>query len=396
MDCGGSYIKLFGADNFSPATLCNETRYIVMFGPDRCGPSDKVHFIFRHKDSVTGVYEEKHLKDPPGVKTDSLTHLYTLVVRPDNTAEILIDGESVRQANLLTDFEPPVNPPKLINDPNDKKPSDWVDLAEIEDPDARKPDDWDETLPEFIPDPDRSEPPEGWLPDEPKYIVDPEAKKPDDWEDDIHGDWEPPTIPNPKCDNARGCGEFEPPLIKNPKYKGKWKRPKIANPAYKGPWKPRQIENPDYHEDLHPHNFEPIIGAGFELWMVSRNVGYGNVYIGNDEAAVHRWNRAHFLPKSKRQQEEEKKLQPTPDPDDTDAEGKRFSASLRQFGETFKDAWQGLYEENQVATIAVTAVLVLLPLLLWLLCRRKPQAPGTPAGNRKRPGTPAAEPSPKK
>jgi calnexin len=303
LDCGGSYIKLFGKDNFSPATLCNETRYIIMFGPDRCGPDDKVHFIFRHKDLKSGLYEEKHLKDPPRVKTDSLTHLYTLIVRPDNSVEILIDGESVRQANLLMDFSPPVNPPKLIDDLTDTKPSDWVDVAEIEDPNAKKPADWDETQPEFIKDPTRSEPPEGWLTDEPKYIIDPEAVKPENWEDDIYGDWEAPTIPNPKCDNARGCGEYEPPLIKNQAYKGKWRRPKIANPAYKGPWRPRQVPNPDYHEDLHPHNFEPLIGAGFEIWMVSRNIGYGNVFIGNDEAAVHRWNQAHFLPKHRFQEE---------------------------------------------------------------------------------------------
>jgi hypothetical protein len=35
--CAGSYIKLFGEDNFSPTTLCNETRSLIMFGRDKCG-----------------------------------------------------------------------------------------------------------------------------------------------------------------------------------------------------------------------------------------------------------------------------------------------------------------------------------------------------------------------
>jgi calnexin len=274
-----------------------------------------------------------------------------------------------------------VNPPKLIDDVTDRKPSDWVDTAEIDDPNAKKPEDWDDTQPEFIKDPERSEVPEGWLPDEPKYILDPDSQKPDDWEDDIHGEWEAPTIPNPKCDNARGCGEYEPPLIKNPAYKGKWRRPKIANPAYKGPWRPRQVVNPEYHEDLHPHNFEPLIGAGFELWMVSRNIGYGNVFIGNDEAVVHRWNQAHFAPKHAWQEEEKKRIDAAPKLEDGEdgavggapPAGQGFAERLLS---VVKEQWEALFQENQIATIGFTAALVLLPIAFCCLCcRRKSKAP---------------------
>ena len=31
-----------------------------MFGPDKCGSDSKLHFIFRHKNPITGVMEEKH------------------------------------------------------------------------------------------------------------------------------------------------------------------------------------------------------------------------------------------------------------------------------------------------------------------------------------------------
>jgi calnexin len=397
MYCGGSYIKLFGRDNYAPETLCNETQYAVMFGPDRCGGSVKVHCIVRYRDSRTGKYEERHLQDPPVPKTDALTHLYTLIVRADKSVEILIDGESVRHADLLKDFQPLDPKPRFLDDPTDRKPEDWVDIEEIDDPDARRPDDWDETEPEFIQDPKRLLPPEGWLVDEPKFVVDPDATKPEDWEDDIHGDWEPPVIPNPKCENARGCGPFDPPLIKNPEYKGKWKAPKIPNPEYKGPWKPRQIPNPDFHEDPEPPKIEPLIGAGFELWMVSQDVGYGNVYIGTDEAAVHRWNRAHFIPKRANQIAEQQRLKTPVRPRDR-SETADFVTSLKEFIATAKAAWTNLYEENAPLTVAGSVTAILVPLTLcWLFCgRRAPKAKGGAASHSERTPTRDAIPSPRR
>ena len=40
--------------------------------------------------------------------------------------------------SLLEDFSPAVNPPKEIDDPEDKKPEDWVDVKRIADPEATK------------------------------------------------------------------------------------------------------------------------------------------------------------------------------------------------------------------------------------------------------------------
>jgi calnexin len=373
LECGGFYLKLFGEDNFSPATLCNETRYIIMFGPDKCGSTNKVHFIFRHQNSKTGLWEEKHMKDPPVPKRDKINHLYTLIVRPDNSFEILIDGESSKQGSLLTDFSPAVNPPKEIDDPTDSKPSDWVDDEKIPDPEAKKPDDWDESEPEFVKDPAKLSPPEGWLVDEPKFVADPEASKPEDWDDEIHGEWEPQTIPNPKCEVAPGCGEYEAPLIKNSLYKGKWRAPQIPNPKYKGPWKARQIPNPDYVEDLHPHNFRPLIGAGFELWMVNKAIGFNNVLIGTDEAAVHKWNKEHFIPKFKAQEEAQKKLEP--EKKKKGAAGTGFLASLKGFGETFSDAFINLYTENAAASIILCVLVIAIPLLIVVFACRGSSSP---------------------
>jgi hypothetical protein len=41
--------------------------------------------------------------------------------------EILIDGEEKKSGSLFEDFEPSFNPAKEIDDPEDKKPEDWVD-----------------------------------------------------------------------------------------------------------------------------------------------------------------------------------------------------------------------------------------------------------------------------
>jgi hypothetical protein len=57
---------------------------------------------------------------------------------PDNTFEILINGESSKNGSLLEDFDPPVNPSKEIDDDEDKKPEDWVEQAKIPDPKAKK------------------------------------------------------------------------------------------------------------------------------------------------------------------------------------------------------------------------------------------------------------------
>jgi calnexin len=151
-----TFDKNFKAKDFNdktPYTISNN-RSNQVFGPDKCGGNNKVHFIFRHENPITHVFEEKHLKNPPKMAADKKTNLYTLIVKPDQTFIIKINNESVKEGSLLKDFDPPVNPPVQIDDPNDKKPKDWVDEAKILDPNAKKPDDWDEDAPLKIPDPE--------------------------------------------------------------------------------------------------------------------------------------------------------------------------------------------------------------------------------------------------
>jgi len=281
-NCGGGYLKLL-EDGFqtSGKEFSDTTPWVVMFGPDLTCPGTKVHFIFRYKSPKTGEIEEKHLKTAPRPTIEKLTNLYTLIVNPDNTFEILINGESEKKGSLLEDFGPAVNPPKEIDDPEDSKPADWVDEAQIPDPASKKPDDWDEDAPMEILD-EEAVKPEGWLDDEPLTIPDPDATKPEEWDDEEDGDWIGPTISNPKCSDAPGCGEWKRPYKANPAYKGKWTAPLIDNPAYKGVWAPRKIANPNYYEDLTPVKSLPKIGGvGIELWTMTEDIVFDNIYVGH-------------------------------------------------------------------------------------------------------------------
>jgi calnexin len=143
-----------------------------------------LHFIFQHRNPKNGTYTEKHAKRPSAkiedVFKDKKPHLFTLVLNPDNTFEVLVDNELANSGSLLTDFDPPVNPAKEIDDPVDVKPTDWDEREKIPDPAAKKPEDWDEDAPRHVPD-ETAVKPAGWLDDEEEMVPDPEAKKPEDW-----------------------------------------------------------------------------------------------------------------------------------------------------------------------------------------------------------------------
>ena len=49
--------------------------------------------------------------------------------RPPHSYAVLIDGVEKKAGSLFEDFEPSINPPETIPDPEDKKPEDWVDEA---------------------------------------------------------------------------------------------------------------------------------------------------------------------------------------------------------------------------------------------------------------------------
>ncbi|KAK8658958.1 hypothetical protein V6N13_029177 [Hibiscus sabdariffa] len=299
LECGGAYLKYLRPQEagWRPKEFDNDSPYSIMFGPDRCGTTNKVHFIFKHKNPKNGEYVEHHLKHTPAVPSDKLTHVYTATLKRDKEVRIMIDGQEKKKASFLSanDFDPPLIPPKTIPDPDDKKPEGWDDRARIPDPNAVKPDVWDDDAPMEIEDLEAVKP-EGWLDDEPDEIDDPEATKPEDWDDEEDGVWEPPKMFNPKCETAPGCGEWKRPMKSNPAYKGKWSPPLIDNPNYKGIWKAREIPNPNYFEIGKP-DFEPIAGIGIEIWTMQEGILFDNILIAKSENVAKSYRETKWKPK---------------------------------------------------------------------------------------------------
>ena len=120
------------------AGTCNGGKTVVLTrsafhqGPDICGPgTKKVHVIFNYKGKNVLINKDICCKD------DEFTHLYTLIVRPNNTYEVKIDNSQVESGSLEDDWD--FLPPKKIKDPDAAKPEDWDDRAKIDDPTDSKP-----------------------------------------------------------------------------------------------------------------------------------------------------------------------------------------------------------------------------------------------------------------
>jgi len=230
IDCGGGYVKLIPAGLDQP-NFNGDSTYNIMFGPDICGHTHRTHVIFNYKG------DNKLVKKEINAETDQLTHVYTLIVKPDQTYIVKIDGVEKQTGNLVDDWD--FLKPKTIKDPSVSKPADWVDEAQIDDPEDKKPEGYD---------------------DIPKTIADPEAEKPSDWDDEADGTWEAPQIDNPA-------------------FKGEWRAKKIANPDYKGVWVHPEIANPEYVEDTEIYAYASNAFIGIDVWQVKSGTIFDNIII---------------------------------------------------------------------------------------------------------------------
>merc|ERR1712216_465995 len=227
---------------------------------------------------------------------EGTSHLYRLIVKPDNTVRVEIDEEKIYEGSLKEDWE--ILLPKTIDDPDDKKPTDWVEDSMMDDPADKKPDDWVTE----------------------KRIVDPEAKKPDDWDDEEDGDW-------------------EPPMKDNPEFKGEWIAKRISNPEYKGFWEAKKIDNPEYVDDDAVYKYADFGFIGFDLWQVKGGTIFDNVIITDDKAEadafVAKWKALSEHEKAEKKKEDEtkkdeekKKEDEADDDDDDDAEDKKEAEEM--------------------------------------------------------------------
>merc|ERR1711935_1215659 len=232
IDCGGAYLKLGAYDS---EKFEGSSEYNIMFGPDICGSSTKkTHVIFNYKGK--NLDKKKEVR----CESDTLSHLYTLIVKPDNTYEVQIDMNKVDSGSLEEGWD--FLKEKEISDPDEKKPDDWVDEAEIDDPEDKKPEGHD---------------------DIPAKIADPKATKPDDWDNESDGTWEAPQI-----DNAD--------------FKGVWKAKRIKNPAYKGVWEAKLIANPKYAADDKLYSYPKFTTVGIDVWQVKSGTIFDNILVTDD------------------------------------------------------------------------------------------------------------------
>lgn len=228
--CGGGYIKLLPSE-FDQEKFGGSTPYKIMFGPDICGYDiSRIHLIFNFKGE--NLLRNEDIKLDYNDK-NAYTHLYTLVLKPDNTYKVYFDLKEKSSGSLHDHWK---FPNKTSDDPTDKKPTDWVDVKKIDDPAQKKPDDWVEE----------------------SKIRDPEASQPEEWDEEEDGTW-------------------EAPMVSNPKYKGEWHTTKVDNPLYKGEWAPKQIENAAYVADV--SSYEDIGAVGFELWTVNDGSIFDNILV---------------------------------------------------------------------------------------------------------------------
>merc|ERR1712032_1173681 len=289
VECGGGYLKV-GPKQSDLTTFGDPTVYNIMFGPDKCGYTKRTHLIFSYKGKNILKKSDLAYKQ----EGEGTSHVYRLIVRPDNTVRVEIDEEKIYDGSIKDDWE--VLKPKEIADPADKKPDDWTDESMIDDPADAKPADWVEE----------------------KRIVDAEANKPDDWDDEEDGEW-------------------EAPMKDNPAFKGEWFAKRVSNPAYKGHWEAKKISNPEFEDDDAVYKYGDFGFIGFDLWQVKGGTIFDNIIITDDkseaDAFLQKWKDLSAVEKAEKKKEEEakktedKKTEDAADDDDDDVDDDKDEAS---------------------------------------------------------------------
>merc|ERR1712187_579050 len=131
VECGGGYLKI-GPKLEDLTTFGDPTAYNIMFGPDKCGYTKRTHLIFNYKGNNVLKKSDLSYKQ----EGEGTSHLYTMILKPDNTVRVEIDQEKIYEGSIKEDWE--VLKPKEIEDPEDKKPDDWVEEKRIVDSEAKK------------------------------------------------------------------------------------------------------------------------------------------------------------------------------------------------------------------------------------------------------------------
>ena len=250
--CAGGYLKLFPS-TVDQQTLhggADEDAYNLMFGPDVCGLDHKVHAIFHygHEAKKLGGDEAGQVDKRIAAHTDTLTHVYTWIIRPDRTYEIKIDGGKARKGELLSDWD--FLPPRRVRDPKASKPLDWVDEPKMDDPDDFKPDWWDK-----VPSEDQGQ--EGAA--------------------------------------ARRLGRRRRRRVgaadgRQPEVQGRVEAaPRRERPDYRGEWSHPEIENPGFKDDPTIAKYSDFGVLALELWQLKGGTIFDNILLTDSEDEAERY-----------------------------------------------------------------------------------------------------------
>ncbi|XP_013001959.2 calreticulin-3 isoform X3 [Cavia porcellus] len=231
MDCGGGYVKLFPAD-LDPRTLNSQSPYYIMFGPDICGfDFKKVHVILQFKNEYHA--NKKTIK----CKVDGFTHLYTLILRPDLTYEVKIDGQSTELGSIEHDWH--------LTSLRKTAAMVVAAAADTDQGRARTAQDWK------------------------KHFLDARANKPSDWNSELDRDW-------------------PGPMLQKPPYQDGLK-PEGINPDI---WLHEKMSSTSYLTQYDLSEFENIGAIGLELWQVRSGTIFDNFLLTDDEAYAENFGKA--------------------------------------------------------------------------------------------------------
>ncbi|XP_020023348.2 calreticulin-3 [Castor canadensis] len=230
MDCGGGYIKILPAD-LDQKNLNGKSQYYIMFGPDICGfDIKKVHVILHFKNQ----YHSN--KKPIRCKVDGFTHLYTLILRPDLSYEVKIDGQSIESGSIEYDWNvTSLNTAEKLS----AEAQGWDQAKDA------KAQDWE------------------------KHFLDASANKPSDWNGELDGDW-------------------QAPLLQKPPYQDGLKPEGIS----KDVWLHQKVKGTSYLTQYDLSEFEDIGAIGLELWQVRSGTIFDNFLITDDEEYAERFGKA--------------------------------------------------------------------------------------------------------
>ncbi|XP_054321864.1 calreticulin-3 isoform X2 [Pongo pygmaeus] len=199
-------------------------------GPDICGfDIKKVHVILHFKNQ----YHEN--KKPIRCKVDGFTHLYTLILRPDLSYDVKIDGQSIESGSIEYDW----NLTSLKKETSPAESKDWEQTKD------NKAQDWE------------------------KHFLDASASKQSDWNGELDGDW-------------------PAPMLQKPPYQDGLKPEGI----HKDIWLHHKMKNTNYLTQYDLSEFENIGAIGLELWQVRSGTIFDNFLITDDEEYADNFGKA--------------------------------------------------------------------------------------------------------